>query len=62
MARVQKPGDDAINLSGSILLDLPRAGWAHGGYDQFYGISAGIGFHLNNFLSLGFSYEKGMIH
>lgn len=60
MARVQKPGDDAINLSGSILLDLPRAGWAHGGYDQFYGISAGIGFHLNNFLSLGFSYEKGM--
>ncbi len=53
--------EDQQNLSfgGSLILDLPKLGWVQGGYDSFYGASAGAGFNLNKRLSLGYTMEKG---
>jgi len=49
-----------LSLGGSLILDLPKLGWLQGGYDSFYGASAGAGFNLNKRLSLGYSMEKGL--
>ncbi len=48
-----------ITYGGGMILDLPRLGWLQGGYDSFYGASAGAGFNLNKRLSLGYNMEKG---
>ncbi len=48
-----------LSFGGSLILDLPKLGWLQGGYDSFYGASAGAGFNLNKRLSLGYSMEKG---
>ena len=60
LARARKVGEDEIVLGGSLILDLPKIGWVQGGYDSFYGASAGIGFNLNRRLSLGYTMEKGL--
>lgn len=48
-----------LSLGGSLILDLPKVGWLQGGYDNFYGASAGAGFNINQRLSLGYTIEKG---
>ncbi len=48
-----------LSYGGSLILDLPKLGWLQGGYDTFYGASAGAGFNLNRRLSLGYTMEKG---
>ena len=48
-----------LSYGGSLILDLPKIGWLQGGYDTFYGASAGAGFNLNKRLSLGYTMEKG---
>ena len=48
-----------LSFGGSLVLDLPKLGWLQGGYDTFYGASAGAGFNLNQRLSLGYTMEKG---
>lgn len=48
-----------VTYGGSLILDLPKLGWLQGGYDSFYGASAGAGFNLNKRLSLGYTMEKG---
>lgn len=48
-----------LSLGGSLILDLPKIGWLQGGYDNFYGASAGAGFNINKRLSLGYTMEKG---
>lgn len=60
LSRVRKQGDRDVNLSGSLIADLPKLGWLQGGYDDFYGVSAGIGFNLTKRLSLGYTIEKGV--
>ena len=60
LARVRKIGNEEVVLGGSLILDLPRLGWIQGGYDSFYGASAGIGFNINRRLSLGYTMEKGL--
>lgn len=45
-------------LSGNIILDLPKLGWVQGGYDQFYGAHAGIGLNLSKNISIGYNIEK----
>lgn len=60
LARARKVGEDEVVLGGSLILDLPKLGWIQGGYDSFYGASAGIGFNLNRRLSLGYTMEKGL--
>ncbi|NER17430.1 PorP/SprF family type IX secretion system membrane protein [Spongiivirga citrea] len=54
--------DDASDvdyqLSGNIILDLPKIGWIQSGYDQFYGAHAGIGLNLSKNISIGYNIEK----
>jgi ribosomal protein S6 len=59
--RFASQADDPQDISygGGIILDLPRLGWLQGGYDSFYGASAGAGFNINQRLSLGYTMEKG---
>ncbi|MDT7828896.1 type IX secretion system membrane protein PorP/SprF [Pricia sp. S334] len=49
-----------ISFGGGMILDLPKLGWLQGGYDTFYGASAGAGFNINRRLSLGYTMEKGL--
>ncbi|MDG1571508.1 PorP/SprF family type IX secretion system membrane protein [Robiginitalea sp. M366] len=60
LARARKVGEDDFVLGGNLILDLPKVGWLQGGYDSFYGASAGIGFNLNRRLSIGYTMEKGL--
>lgn len=60
LAKVRKIGEEEIVLGGNLILDLPKLGWVQGGYDSFYGASAGVGFNLNKRLSLGYTMEKGL--
>ena len=60
LARVRKVGESDLVLGGSLILDLPKIGWLQGGYDSFYGASAGVGFNLNRRISLGYTMEKGL--
>ena len=48
-----------LTYGGSLILDLPKLGWLQGGYDSFYGASAGVGFNINQRLSLGYTMERG---
>lgn len=50
---------DDISFGGGVILDLPKLGWLQGGYDSFFGASAGAGFNINKRLSLGYTMEKG---
>lgn len=60
LARVRFRGQENIEYGGGIILDLPKVGWLQGGYDSFYGVSAGTGFNLSRRLSLGYNFEKGL--
>ncbi len=60
LARARKVGEEEFVLGGNLILDLPKIGWVQGGYDSFYGASAGIGFNLNRRLSIGYTMEKGL--
>jgi len=60
LARGRKQPDRDLNLSGSLILDLPKLGWFQGGYDDYYGVSAGIGFNLSKRISLGYTFERGV--
>ncbi|NNE02182.1 MAG: PorP/SprF family type IX secretion system membrane protein [Eudoraea sp.] len=60
LARARKVGENDFVLGGNLILDLPKLGWVQGGYDSFYGASAGVGFNLNKNISIGYTMEKGM--
>src|SRR5690606_23594895 len=60
LARARFEGSEAPIFGGGIILDLPKLGWIQGGYDQFYGASAGTGFNLNRRLSFGYNFEKNL--
>lgn len=60
LARVRRVGEDELVLGGNLIMDLPKLGWMQAGYDDFYGVSAGLGFNLNKRLSLGYTLEKGL--
>ena len=60
MARGRTQPETDFNLSGNLLWDLPKIGWLQTGYDDYYGISAGVGFNLSQRISLGYTFEKGI--
>jgi len=60
LARGRKQADRDFNLSGSLILDLPRLGWIQGGFDDYYGVSVGLGFNLSKRISLGYTFERGV--
>ena len=60
LIQVGKNEQDRISYIGSLLLDLPNVGWLQSTYDDTYGMSMGIGFNLNQKLSLGYLMEKDL--
>lgn len=60
IARGRSKENEDFNMSAGGILDLPKVGWVQVGYDDFYGMSYGLGFHLSQRLSLGYTYEKGI--
>ncbi|TXN35267.1 type IX secretion system membrane protein PorP/SprF [Flagellimonas hymeniacidonis] len=60
LARARFEGEEDPIFGGGLILDLPKLGWIQGGYDQFYGASAGTGFNLNRRLSFGYNFEKNL--
>ncbi|MDC6365118.1 MULTISPECIES: type IX secretion system membrane protein PorP/SprF [Flavobacteriaceae] len=60
LARARFEADQDPIFGGGLILDLPKLGWIQGGYDQFYGASAGTGFNLNRRLSFGYNFEKNI--
>jgi type IX secretion system PorP/SprF family membrane protein len=60
LARARFSGSNDPIFGGGVILDLPKLGWIQGGYDQFYGASAGTGFNLNRRLSFGYNFEKNI--
>lgn len=60
LARARFEGNKDPIFGGGLILDLPKLGWIQGGYDQFYGASAGTGFNLNRRLSFGYNFEKNI--
>nr|WP_299389230.1 PorP/SprF family type IX secretion system membrane protein [Allomuricauda sp.] len=60
LARARFEGEQDPIFGGGLILDLPKLGWIQGGYDQFYGASAGTGFNLNRRLSFGYNFEKNV--
>ena len=60
LARARFEGSQDPVFGGGLILDLPKLGWLQGGYDQFYGVSAGTGFNLNRRLSFGYNFEKNI--
>ncbi|WP_375324864.1 type IX secretion system membrane protein PorP/SprF [Flagellimonas sp. GZD32] len=60
LARTRFSGTEDPIFGGGVILDLPKLGWVQGGYDQFYGVSAGTGFNLNRRLSFGYNFEKNI--
>lgn len=49
-----------MEIGGNLLLDLPKLGWLQGGYDSYFGASAGVGFNLSPQLSMGYVMEKSV--
>ena len=47
-----------FGIGGSLLVNFPYLGWVQTGLDDYYGVSFGIGGHLTNKLSLGYTYER----
>jgi len=60
LARLRMVGEEKPVIGGGVILNLPRLGWLQAGYDSFYGGSAGAGFNINQRLSLGYNFEKGL--
>ncbi len=60
LARARFEANQDPVFGGGLILDLPKLGWIQGGYDQFYGASAGTGFNLNRRLSFGYNFEKNI--
>ncbi|WP_222984531.1 type IX secretion system membrane protein PorP/SprF [Flagellimonas meishanensis] len=60
LARARFEANQDPIFGGGLILDLPKLGWIQGGYDQFYGASAGTGFNLNRRLSFGYNFEKNI--
>ncbi len=60
MIQIGQDAKDRISYIGSLLLDLPNYGWLQTTYDQNYGLSMGMGFNLNQTLSLGYLMEKDL--
>jgi type IX secretion system PorP/SprF family membrane protein len=60
LVQVGQDGLDRFTYIGSLLLDLPEYGWFQTTYDNTYGLSMGLGFNLNQRLSLGYLMEKDL--
>ena len=58
LVQVGQNEDNSISYVGSVLLDMPNYGWLQTTYDDMYGLSFGLGFNLNEKISIGYLLEK----
>ena len=49
-------------ITANFLFEKPSLGWVQGGYNNVYGISAGLGFNINQNISLGYNFERGLVN
>ena len=47
-----------FKIGGSFFVNFPNLGWVQTGIDDYYGVGIGLGGHLTNRLSLGYTYER----
>jgi type IX secretion system PorP/SprF family membrane protein len=47
-------------ITANFLFEKPSLGWVQGGYNNVYGVSAGLGFNINQNISLGYNFERGL--
>ena len=57
LLKVDKKTDKTI-ISGIFMFDVPKLGWAQAGYNNLYGVSAGLGFNITKNISIGYNFEK----
>ncbi|MDO6490957.1 MAG: type IX secretion system membrane protein PorP/SprF [Cellulophaga sp.] len=62
LVQVGKNENGNISYIGSMLLDLPKYGWLQSTIDNEHGVSMGLGFNLNNKMSLGYLLEKDIMN
>jgi len=60
LLQLGQDAEDRFTYIGSLLLDLPDYGWFQTTYDDTYGLSMGLGFNLNQRLSIGYLVEKDL--
>ena len=58
LLQVGRNQDNTLAYLGSVLLDLPKYGWLQTTVDDTFGLSMGMGFNLNEKMSLGYLMEK----
>ncbi len=51
-----------MEYTGSILYNMPKAGWIQGSYNNLYGAALGVGFNVLSGFAVGYNYEKGLIN
>jgi type IX secretion system PorP/SprF family membrane protein len=51
---------DKTVFSSIFLFNAPKAGWVQAGYNNLYGVSAGLGFTISKSFSVGYNFEKGL--
>lgn len=59
-ARNRRTTEYGSVLAGNLLFDIPKIGWIQGGYNDYYGYSAGIGINVSKHISFGYLLEKGI--
>lgn len=47
------------NFTGSLVFDVPKFGWLQTGYDNFFGVTAGLGIHISKKIAISYVYEQG---
>ncbi len=47
-------------FTANFMLEKPTLGWIQAGYNNIYGVSGGLGFNINQNISIGYNFEKGL--
>ncbi len=62
LTQIGQNSDGSLNYTGSMILEMPKYGWVQTTYNNNYGMSMGVGFNLNQRLSLGYVLEKDILN
>ncbi len=60
MGYASKPGQQELRYGGNVFFEMKEYGFAQLGYNSFYGAALGIGVHINDYVSLGYTVEPGI--
>ncbi len=62
LTQIGQNNDGSLKYRGAMVLNMPNYGWVQTTYDNTYGMSMGVGFNLNQKLSLGYVLEKDILN